>query len=127
MKEPDTGIRPMTSSIPTVVLEIGDSESLTQLRIDAKFWLESEYMHGVTTSSESLFPQVRLVIILSLTRPNIAIELWRGFNLVNPAHSQAAHQRIARKVWQADWTNNATSLYILLSDVFGGQAPPPQY
>jgi len=30
-------------------------------------------------------------------------------------------------VWQADWTNNATPLHILLSDVFGGQAPPPQY
>lgn len=59
MKEPDSGIRPMTSSSPTVVLEVGDSESLTQLRIDAKLWLESEYMHGVTTSSKSLFPLTR--------------------------------------------------------------------
>jgi hypothetical protein len=70
---------------------------------------------------------VRLVIILSITRPNIAIELWRGFYPVNPPRSQAAHQRIARMVWQADWTNNATPLYILLADVFGEQAPPPQY
>ena len=36
MKEPDSGIRPITSSSPTVVLEVGDSESLTQLRYDAK-------------------------------------------------------------------------------------------
>jgi hypothetical protein len=27
-------------------------------------------------------------------------------------------------VWEADWTNNVTPLYILFSDIFGGQAPP---
>jgi len=59
MKEPDSGIRPMTSSSPTVVLEVGDLESLRQLRIDAKLWLESEYMHRVITSSGSLFPLTR--------------------------------------------------------------------
>jgi hypothetical protein len=45
MKEPDNGVRPLTSSYPTVVLEVGDSETLTQLRIDARHWLE--YMHEV--------------------------------------------------------------------------------
>ena len=56
MKETDSGIR---TSSPTVVLEVGDSESLTQLRNDAVLWLESEYMHGVATSSESLLPLTR--------------------------------------------------------------------
>jgi hypothetical protein len=132
MKEPDSGVRPMTSLLPTVILEVGDSDSLTQLRIDAKLWLESEYMHGVTTLSEFLFPahkvlQVQLVILLSLTCPNITIELWRAFPPVNPPRSPKACQRVARMVWKADWTNNATPLYILLSDIFGGQAPPPEY
>ena len=26
-------------------------------------------------------------------------------------------------VWEADWTHSATPLYILLSDIFRGQAP----
>jgi len=39
-KEPDAGIRPILSRLPSVVLEVGDSESLTQLKIDAKLWLE---------------------------------------------------------------------------------------
>lgn len=29
-------------------------------------------------------------------------------------------------VCEADWTNNATP-HILLPDIFGGQAPPPEY
>ena len=27
-------------------------------------------------------------------------------------------------VWSEDWTNGATPLYILLSDIFKGQVPP---
>jgi hypothetical protein len=42
MKQADAGVRPTpsTSSFPSVVLEVGDSESLTQLIIDAKLWIE---------------------------------------------------------------------------------------
>jgi hypothetical protein len=84
---------------------------------------------GLTTFSKSLFPthkdfQVQLVILLSLTNPNITIELWRAFPPVHPPRSPAACRRIAHVVWEADWTNYATPLHILLSDIFGGQAPP---
>ncbi|KAF8740687.1 hypothetical protein AX14_007587 [Amanita brunnescens Koide BX004] len=39
-KQADSGIRPIASHLPSIVLEVGDSESLTQLKIDARFWLE---------------------------------------------------------------------------------------
>ena len=41
-KEGDAGVEPdpNPSGLPSVVLEVGSSESLTQLRIDARLWLE---------------------------------------------------------------------------------------
>ena len=39
-KQADGGILPLTSRRPSVVLEVGNSESLTQLKIDAKLWVE---------------------------------------------------------------------------------------
>ena len=39
-KQIDSGVGFERSTYPSVVLEVGDSESLAQLRIDAKFWLE---------------------------------------------------------------------------------------
>jgi len=39
-KQPDAGIRPIPSDLPSIVLEVGDSESLTQLKVDARLWLE---------------------------------------------------------------------------------------
>ena len=127
-KEADGGIRPSGSLLPSVVLEVGDSESLRQLRMDARLWLER--IPQVTISSEYLVPihsqgmlQVQLVVLLSIDRPNIAIELWRGFPPSHPPHSPAAHHREAQMVWNHDWTNTATPLYILLSDIFRGQVP----
>ena len=38
-KEPDAGIGP-SQSLPSVVIEVGDSDSLTQLKIDARTWIE---------------------------------------------------------------------------------------
>jgi hypothetical protein len=42
LKEADAGIRPTASNsdLPSVVLEVGSSESLSQLKIDAMLWLE---------------------------------------------------------------------------------------
>ena len=40
--EPDSCIVPDGIDSPTIVLELGDSETLTQLRRDAARWLESE-------------------------------------------------------------------------------------
>ena len=53
----------------------------------------------------------------------MTIQLWRGFSPNHPPRSAAAQQREARMVWEADWTHSATPLYILLSDIFRGQAP----
>lgn len=39
-KEPDSGIVPIGSKRPSVVIEVGSSESITQLKIDAHLWLE---------------------------------------------------------------------------------------
>jgi len=40
MKQPDSSVRHFGSSYPSIVLEVGDSESFALLKIDAKFWLE---------------------------------------------------------------------------------------
>jgi hypothetical protein len=40
-KETDNCIYPRGSDSPSVVIEVGDSESLRQLHIDARRWLES--------------------------------------------------------------------------------------
>jgi hypothetical protein len=39
-KQTDGGVRPTASNDPSVVLEVGSSESLDQLRCDAHLWLE---------------------------------------------------------------------------------------
>jgi len=52
------------------------------------------------------------------TLPRISLQLWKG------APSTATQQqREAQMIWATDWTNSATPLYILLSDIFGQQVP----
>jgi len=119
-KQGDAGVEPVPnpSGLPSVVLEVGSSESLTQLKIDASLWLETAV-------------GVQLVILLSINPPiaaqpnlpRITIQLWRGFPPNHPPCTPGVRQRIARMVWEADWTQNATPLYILLSDIFRGQVP----
>jgi len=46
------------------------------------------------------------------------LQLWKHFSSI-----AAQHQRDVQMVWQADWTNNVTPLYVLLSDVFRQQVP----
>jgi len=109
--EPD----PNPSGLPSIVLEV---ESLTQLKIDARLWIET-------------VPEIQLVILLSIdppfanhpNLPRITIQLWRGFLPNRPLRSLAAQQREASMVWEADWTHTATPLYILLADIFRGPAP----
>jgi len=55
-KQADSAVRSVLSHLPSVVLEVGDSESLTHLKIDAKLWLEH-------------MPEVQLVILLSIDPP----------------------------------------------------------
>jgi hypothetical protein len=56
MKEADAGVRPTLSNspLPSVVLEVGDSESLTQLKIDAKLWIEHTEEVSLLLSCNSL-------------------------------------------------------------------------
>ena len=39
-KQPDAGFQPTNSDYPSIVLEVGCSESIRQLTIDARLWLE---------------------------------------------------------------------------------------
>ena len=39
-KEADNGIRPSFSRNPSILFEVGSSETSKQLRIDAKLWIE---------------------------------------------------------------------------------------
>lgn len=128
---------PNPSGCPSIVLEVGSSESLGQLKIDAHRWLEDmpEVCHLRPTfflcCHSPDFLQVQLVILLSIdppigahpNLPQITIQLWRGFPPNRPLHVPGARRREARSVWNANWTHGATPLYILLSDIFRGPAP----
>jgi len=85
--------------------------------------LNTFFFHSLTRTL-----QVELVVLLSISKsladppsPVITIELWKALPTQRTAE---ARERQAHKVWSADWTNNATPLYILLSDIFKGQVPP---
>ncbi|KAG0619899.1 hypothetical protein M758_4G173700 [Ceratodon purpureus] len=73
MKEADDAFAPTATRDnedhwPTVVFEVGVSETLTQLRLDARFWLESSPLERPT----------RLVIIASINKAagTIIMERW---------------------------------------------------
>jgi hypothetical protein len=78
-KEPDASWRPMTrgpNGWPGLVLEVGFSEGLNELRRDAKWWLESSpaiFMPNGISKRE-----VRQVIIFqaSLSSTSLTIESW---------------------------------------------------
>jgi len=120
-KQADAGMEPFPnpSRFPSVVMEVGNSESMSQLIIDAKHWLE-------------FTDDIRLVILISIDSPippfpnfpRIRITLWRREDPSDrPVCPHAGRERIARDVWGADWTDAANPFYILLSDIFRG--PPP--
>jgi len=117
-KQPDSGVRPTGSNYPTVVLEVGSSESLGQLYLDAQLWLERTN-------------DVNLVVLISIDppvapniTPQITVVLYRPFAPVRPPRPGTdAWSRIARIVQNDDWTLNATPIQILLSEIFGNQIP----
>ena len=101
------------------MLEVGNSESLTQLRIDAKFWLE-DFVNSFRYLLEPFQVQLMMLILIdppTLTHhtPKIIIQLWQGIDV--------AQQRQARMVWEGDWTDSASPMYVLLSDISGDQVP----
>ena len=73
-KEPDATLRPLTRVLatdwPSVVIEVGVSESLSQLRTDARFWL---------TRSGG---QTRIVILLAVKKATrvMKIERWEDMS-----------------------------------------------
>jgi hypothetical protein len=134
-KQADAAIGPVPGK-PSVLLEVGDSESLTQLKIDALLWLECipEVCLGSLLSSlfscfvNSLCYQVQLVFLISIdppclahpTTPRITLQLWKGRATTQPAHGgSTVCQREAYMVLEADWSLTATPVYVLLTDVFG--------
>lgn len=117
--EPDSGIVPNGSNRPSIVIEVGSSDSLAQLKIDAQLWLEH-------------MPEVQLVILVLIDPPAaahphipvITIQLWRSFSPPERHRGGQAQIRVARMVWQKDWTHTASPLYLSLADIFRGQVPP---
>ena len=133
-KQPDGGVRPTGSVYPSVVLEVGSSESLGQLRLDAQLWLEhTNYVRFPPlffTPTRQLL-QVNLVVLICIdpplppnTTPRIIFQSWRPVAPVRPLRpSSNAQPRIAQVVQNDDWTLNATPVRILLSEIFGVQIP----
>ena len=56
---------------------------------------------------------------LPLHTPKITIQLWRCIGV--------AQQKQACMVWGDDWTDDASPMYVLLSNIFGDQAVPGEY
>ncbi len=138
-KQADAGIGPAPEN-PSVILEVGDSESLTQLKTDARLWLEHVPEVCLDSLLRSLFScsvcQVQLVFLISNdpphpahpTTPRITVQLWKGRAATRPPRAgAAARQREAYMALEADWSLNATPVYILLSDVFGAHPVPAAY
>lgn len=134
-KQADAGIGPAPGN-PSVVLEVGDSESLALLKIDAQLWLELRpevCLHSLLNSLfccsvYSLGCQVQLVFLISIdpprpahpTTPRITVQLWKARAATRPPRAcAAARQREAYMVLEADWSLNATPVYVLLTDIFG--------
>jgi len=116
-KEADASVCPPDTNSPTVVVEVGDSECLSQLRCDARGWLESMLLH------------VQLVVIICidppraphLTLPRITIQHWKSV-----LSTRAGNH--AQMVWHADWTHATTpNYYVPLMDLFLPGAIPPIY
>lgn len=134
-KQADASIGPERSRFPSIVLEVGDSESFTQLKVDMKLWLAHTHEVGwflplLPFTHPNLF-QVKLVILFLIdppiaanaNTPRITVQLWRGVGPVHPLCSSTSQQRQARMIWEADWTHTATPFYVLLSDIFRDQVP----
>ena len=133
-KQPDGGVRPTGSNDPSVVLEVGSSESLGQLRHDAQLWLErTNYVRSPALFSPPThrFLQVNLVVLICIdpplppsTTPKITFQLWRPVPSIRPPrHGSNARQRVAQVVQNDDWTLNETPVQILLPEIFGVQIP----
>ena len=83
------------------------------------------------------FPQVKVAILVLIDppiapnpNPRITVQLWRGRAPAHPPPSQSAaaqHTREAYMAWRTDWTDAATPMYLLLSDIFMDQASVPAY
>ena len=61
-KQADAGVAPVPnpSGLPSVILEVGDSESLKQLKIDARLWLEtvfdvSQFLPSLSLTHQNFF------------------------------------------------------------------------
>ena len=74
--------------------------------------------------------QVQVVILILIDPPivphenlQIAVQIWREYSSAHILCSTAPQEREARMAWHADWTHVATPMYLLLSDIFGGQVP----
>lgn len=122
-KQADASVRPTASAsrFPSVVVEVGSSESIQQLRIDMRLWIEdsAEIQLGILLSIDPPLPP-------HPTLPIITVELWRGFAPADQPRTHLHRMRQARMVWGANWTLAATPLFVLLSDIFRGQ-PPAAY
>ena len=130
-KQADAGIGPVPGKA-SIVLEVGDSESMTQLKIDALLWLEQIPEVCLDSLLSFLFScfvyslccQVQLVFLILVdpprlahpTTPRITVQLWKGRTT---CAGSTTHERDAYMVLEADWSLNATPVYVLLTDVFG--------
>ena len=126
---------------PSVVIEVGCSETIAELRCDVTRWLESmlldvSFIPGFKLSAILTVFQVKLVIIISIDPPippallpNITIEHWKSAPFLNQhdLRTPPAPLKVASRVWSADWTAATTNYSLLLADVFGSSPIPPMY
>lgn len=104
VKEPDRSWGPAAVHYPTCVLEVGLSESLRQLDLDAKHWIENELSHVTQVVTVKIYPR-RYEIIFAIWRrtasrraekdDEIYVELHEGRPIVrNNRHLHLSFEQI---------------------------------
>ncbi|KAK9372187.1 uncharacterized protein V1513DRAFT_263857 [Lipomyces chichibuensis] len=100
-KEPDTSYVPETregpGDFPSFVVEVGVSQSLLQLRQDARLWLQK-------TSGET---KVILLIIFNIPAGTLAMERWQHATSPPPRKTRSGNLFVPEKVQLVTYDNNA--------------------
>ncbi|KAK9233714.1 hypothetical protein V1525DRAFT_392217 [Lipomyces kononenkoae] len=99
-KEPDASYIPQTRQgsdhFPSFIVEVGVSQSLLQLRQDARLWLEK-------TNGET---KIVLLIFLNIAASTLTIERWQHVTSPPPRQTRSGRLFVPEKVQLVTYDNN---------------------
>ncbi|KAK9428337.1 hypothetical protein V1505DRAFT_315993 [Lipomyces doorenjongii] len=103
-KEPDASYRPQTRNgpghFPSFIVEVGVSQSLLQLRLDARVWLQK-------TNGET---KVVLLIFLNIAAGTLTMERWQHASSPLPRRTRSGSLLVPEKVQLVTYDNNTQQI-----------------